>query len=503
MSVKPTGRPTRPRRGGPPRRAGADLHAHAPTRARLLALRVLERVQRAGAYADVLLHSQLARSGLGPVDRAFATELVYGTLRWRGRIDYLLGRFLDRPLDRIEGIAATALRLGAYQILFNDRVRASAAVDEAVRCARAAGAERVTGLVNAVLRRLAQHHASEPLPALDSDPLGHLMHAQSLPAWIAARWLELYGPAEAAALAAACTETPPLTVRANPHRGELAELLDELRPIFPDARPCRYARYGAVLGRRGNATALPSFLAGRFTVQDEASQLVVGLLDPQPGERVLDTCAAPGGKATAIAERSHSTATPVGSTSCAARRGGSSSAGSSAARSTRRSTWPSSRATAGSTACSSTRRARGSAACAAIPTRAGACARPTPRASPDCRRRCSRARVACSCRAACSSTVPARSFRRRTRQSWSRSCASRRSSHRRLRTRCPKRYARSSTSAAICAAGPTATTPTASSPRGSSGAEVSRSELQVARSEPKASEDRTGGPSEGHRDESA
>src|SRR5262245_16856586 len=302
MTVKPTGGPNRPRRG-PPRRAGADLHAHAPTRARLLALRVLERVQRAGAYADVLLHSQLAHSGLGPADRAFATELVYGTLRWRGRIDYLLGRFLDRPLERTPGNAATALRLGAYQILFNDRLPTSAAVDEAVRCVRAAGAEPFTGLVNAVLRKLAQQHASEPLPELDSDPLGHLMHAQSLPAWIAARWLELYGPAEAAALAAASTETPPLTVRVNPHQAEVGELLDEIRVAFPDARPCRWARYGAVLGRRGNATALPSFLAGRFTVQDEASQLVVELLDPQPGERVLDTCAAPGGKATAIAER--------------------------------------------------------------------------------------------------------------------------------------------------------------------------------------------------------
>src|SRR5262249_33294128 len=149
----------------------------------------------------------------------------------------------------------------------------------------------------------ARERASEPLPALESDPPGHLMHAQSLPAWIAARWLELYGPAEAAALAAACTETPPLAVRVNPHHGDVAELLEEVRAVFPDARACRWARYGAVLGRRGNATALPSFLAGRFTVQDEASQLVIALLDPQPGERVLDTCAAPGGKATAIAER--------------------------------------------------------------------------------------------------------------------------------------------------------------------------------------------------------
>jgi 16S rRNA (cytosine967-C5)-methyltransferase len=284
-------------------RAGSEKHPHAPTRARLLALRVLERVQRAGAYADVLLHSQLARSGLGAVDRAFATELVYGTLRWRGRIDYLLGRFLDRPLDKLEGVVATALRLGAYQILFNDRVPPSAAVDEAVRCVRAAGAERATGLVNAVLRKFAHGHASERLPELDSDPLGHLMHVQSLPAWIAARWLELLGPAEAAALAAACTETPPLTVRANPHQGDTRELQDELRAGFPDARPCRWARYGIVLGRRGNAASLPSFLAGRFTVQDEASQLVVGLLDPLPGETVLDACAAPGGKTTAIAER--------------------------------------------------------------------------------------------------------------------------------------------------------------------------------------------------------
>src|SRR5262249_57545881 len=109
--------------------------------------------QRAGAYGDGLLHRQLARSGLGPTDRAFATELVYGTLRWRGRIDYLLGRCLDRPLERVEGIAATALRLGAYQILFNDRVPDSAAVDEAVRCAPGAGAEGVTGLVHAALRR--------------------------------------------------------------------------------------------------------------------------------------------------------------------------------------------------------------------------------------------------------------------------------------------------------------------------------------------------------------
>jgi 16S rRNA (cytosine967-C5)-methyltransferase len=176
-------------------------------------------------------------------------------------------------------------------------------VDESVRCVRALGAERSTGLVNAVLRRLAREHQDFALPALEDDPLGHLMHALSLPQWIAARWIERFGPEPAAALARACNEPPPLTVRANPLQGSRDALLAELTPRYPDARACRFAPHGLTLGRRGNPSLDPAFREGRFTVQDEASQLVIELLAPQPGERVLDVCAAPGGKAGAIAER--------------------------------------------------------------------------------------------------------------------------------------------------------------------------------------------------------
>jgi 16S rRNA (cytosine967-C5)-methyltransferase len=264
---------------------------------------VLERVQRTGAYADLLLHASLGRSTLLAPERAFATELVYGTLRWRGRIDFLLGRLLEQDLEKLEPLVATALRLGGYQLLFSDRVPATAAVDESVRCVRAAGAERATGLVNAVLRRLAAEHAAIPLPRLEDDALGHLTHTLSLPAWIGRRWIEQFGPEGAAALSRVSNQVPPLTVRANRRTGSAAELLDDLRTRFPDAAPCRLARDGIVLGRRGNPARDPAFLSGRFTVQDEASQLVVSLLDPRPGERVLDACAAPGGKATAIAER--------------------------------------------------------------------------------------------------------------------------------------------------------------------------------------------------------
>jgi 16S rRNA (cytosine967-C5)-methyltransferase len=293
-------RRARPGRGRPARPPASRGE---PTRARLLALRVLERVERAGAFADLLLHALLARSGLAAVDRAFATELVNGTLRWRGRLDFLLAHVLDRDLGKLEPLVANALRLGAYQIAMGSRVPAAIAVDESVRCVRAAGAERATGFVNAVLRRLVAEHARIAFPSLESDPLGHLTHALSLPAWLAERWLALLGPQEAAALAAASNQVPPLVVRANRLRTTREALLAELRERFPDAAPGALACDAVVLGRRGNPALDPAFLAGRCTVQDEASQLVVGLLDPQPGERVLDVCAAPGGKATAIAER--------------------------------------------------------------------------------------------------------------------------------------------------------------------------------------------------------
>ena len=292
----------RPRRGRPILKHEGGRRG-APTRTRLIALRVLERVQRAGAFADLLLSSTLARSSLNAPDRAFATDLVYGTLRWRGHIDFLLSQLLVKDLEKLEPLVATALRIGAYQILFSDKVPATAAVDESVRCIRAAGVERATGLVNAVLRRLVNEHRDISLPTLEDDPLEHLTHTLSLPSWIAARWLELFGPKEAAAFARASNDPPPLTIRANSQRTSADELLREMRQHFPDAVRCRYARDGLVLGRRGNPAIEPAFIDGRFTVQDEASQLVTGLLDPQPGERVLDTCAAPGGKTTGIAER--------------------------------------------------------------------------------------------------------------------------------------------------------------------------------------------------------
>jgi 16S rRNA (cytosine967-C5)-methyltransferase len=264
----------------------------------------MERVDRVRAFADLSLHHALAQSDLAGVDRGLATELVYGALRWRGRIDFMLGHALDRKLSSLEPMVANTLRIGAYQILFSDRIPASAAVDESVRCARALGAERATGLVNAVLRRLARDYVGIPVPALEDDPLEHLVHALSMPEWIARRWLEIFDPADAAALVRASNQPPPVTIRANRLRISREALLASLdRDRFSDAEACALVPDGIVLGRRGDPGRDPAFLEGKYTVQDEAAQAVVELLDPQPGEQVLDTCAAPGTKTTAIAER--------------------------------------------------------------------------------------------------------------------------------------------------------------------------------------------------------
>lgn len=286
-----------PGRGNGPRKTAG------PTAPRLIAIRVVERVQRAGAYADLALHHALVQSRMPAADRALATELVYGTLRWRGRLDYLISRALDRDLAKLEPLVTSALRVGAYQLFFSDRIPASAAVDEAVRCVRAMGIERATGLVNAVLRRLAREGDAIALPALEDDPLEHLVHACSLPPWLAERWLAQYGPEEAAELARTLNEPAPLTVRVNRTKTSREALLPTLRERHPDALPCRFAPDGIVLGRKGDVGQDPSFVAGEISVQDEASQLVVELLDPRPGDRVLDVCAAPGTKTAAIAER--------------------------------------------------------------------------------------------------------------------------------------------------------------------------------------------------------
>lgn len=263
--------------------------------ARAVALEILVRVD-GGAYSNVLLSAVLGDSRLDRRDRAFVTDLVYGTLRRRRALDHVVAAALDRPIDALESPVRAALRIGAYQLLSG--VAAHAAVGETVTAAP----ERARGLVNAVLRKIAASGPSWPAPAGDAvDALGVRL---SYPDWIVERLVADLGRDDALAVLAAGNEPAPVTLRPNPARTTPDGLADELARL-PDAKVQAGALdTGALVVRGiGDVGRVPAVADGRATPQDEASQAVVAALGPEPGDIVLDTCAAPGGKATAVAER--------------------------------------------------------------------------------------------------------------------------------------------------------------------------------------------------------
>jgi len=260
------------------------------TAARRLAFEVLTEADRGGAR----LAERLARpdvEALSPRDRAFLHELVLGTLRHRGFLDQALAASVDRALSRIDPAVLTILRLGANQIL-RLRVPDRAAVSESVELAREV-APRATGLVNAVLRRVARE-GPPPAPDPRADPMGWLTTVGSLPPWLAERWLTRLGPETARARASAFLETPPVVYRRNPRTPDIeARLASEGIVAEPMVVP------GAWHLREGSIIRVAA--EGIVYVQDQGSQMIAHLAS-RPRGRILDACAAPGGKSTLLAD---------------------------------------------------------------------------------------------------------------------------------------------------------------------------------------------------------
>lgn len=262
--------------------------------ARLAAQEILLRVEQRGSYAADLLHSAHLRH-FSDADKALATELVMGVLRWRARLDRSLAAACSQPLARLDLEVLTALRLGAYQLAYLERVPARAAVHESVELAKRAKKRSAAPLVNAVLRRLAagQEAADEPL-AEGASP-GDLSERYSHPPWLVERWEKSFGLSTAAGI---CEFDQRVPVTALRLAAEVTD--DELRREGIEVAP------GALLTRArrvvsGDVTRSKAFAAARIAIQDEASQLVAALVGT--GARILDCCAAPGGKTAAIAER--------------------------------------------------------------------------------------------------------------------------------------------------------------------------------------------------------
>jgi 16S rRNA (cytosine967-C5)-methyltransferase len=258
--------------------------------ARSVALEAIRRVIDEHAYSTLVLPALLRRARLDARDRAFATELAYGTLRRRIPIDRSIGMRSTRPIERIDPRVLHVLRLGAYQ-LASTSVPSYAAVAETVSLAT--GRER--GFVNAILRRL----AGEPVPAPAGRGPEDVAARTGLIPWAVAELEAVVGP-EAEDAAAAFARRGPLCLRTNTARIDVGSLERALRGAGLDPRPASLDP-ACLLLDGGDPTTLPGYRDGWFAVQDQASAFVVRVLDPGPGDRIADVCAAPGGKALATA----------------------------------------------------------------------------------------------------------------------------------------------------------------------------------------------------------
>jgi 16S rRNA (cytosine967-C5)-methyltransferase len=274
--------------------ARGDAARVAPARA--CAYAVLRRVFEDGAWADRALHGEAGRLRLSPADRALAMQLAYGAVQRRATLDALIAELSGRPLDRLEPAVVAALRLGAFQLAYLDRIPAHAAVGESVELAKA-DSRGGAGLVNAVLRRAARE-ARAWVEALPDDTPAAAALAHSHPLWIAELWWDALGPEAARALMGADNRPAEGALRANTLRTTPAELLEAL-PVA--ARPAPGLPEGLVLDGPFDAFGSPLWAQGLFMPQSRAAMAVGRALAPRPGERVLDLCAAPGGKTTHLA----------------------------------------------------------------------------------------------------------------------------------------------------------------------------------------------------------
>ena len=264
---------------------------------------------QAGAYADVALHRTLAQAKLSAVgegfaERALATELVYGCVRRQRTLDALIDQLGSRPADKQPPVLRLVLHLGLYQLRYLTAVPPSAAVNTSVDLAKASGLGKLSGVVNGLLRqylRLAEG-GIDPLQ-LPKDTVAALGIRHSFPDWLVARWIDQLGPEETDQLCQWFNQVPSIDLRINRQQATVAAV----RAAFETAGVAVDSIPGLPWGLRlvnhaGAIADLPGYSEGWWTVQDASAQMVALLLDPQPGETVLDICAAPGGKATQMAE---------------------------------------------------------------------------------------------------------------------------------------------------------------------------------------------------------
>lgn len=272
-----------------------------PRAAREVALEVIHRVHKSGSYANLLLPKKLQESGLDTRDKAFVTELTYGTLRARGTLDWIIQQHSKQKIQKIPDLILDLLRMSVYQIFFMD-VPDHASINESVNIAKKHFHPGIPKFVNGLLRGIARSKDSLPWPDKEQDPAKYISLRYFHPLWMVKTWIEDFGVGGAQALCEANNRPPKLTIRVNTLKTTPEELAASLREAGWEVAPGQYLPEALILKGGGDLTQLPQFKEGLFYVQDESSMITAHALDPQPGETIIDVAAAPGGKTTHMAQ---------------------------------------------------------------------------------------------------------------------------------------------------------------------------------------------------------
>ena len=271
---------------------------------RAICLDILNRVDKTALHPDHLLTDSFKRyRHLTSIDRAFLTELTYGVIRWEGKLDWVIRHFSKIPIDKIELEALNILRLGLYQLFFLSRTPASAAVNESVELAKGIRGKKGAGFVNAVLRSTLRQKDEIRYPDIKEDPALHISVVQSHPLWLVQRWVREMGVEETLKICTFNNQISSLTLRTNTLKIIREDLIKKLKEKELKPFPTNFSEEGIGLQDSPPTSELLFIKEGLYIIQDEASQLITTILDPKPGERILDACAAPGGKTTHIAQR--------------------------------------------------------------------------------------------------------------------------------------------------------------------------------------------------------
>lgn len=269
--------------------------------ARQAAFEALLKIQREGAYSNLVVDASLKENDhFDERDKAFFSNLVYGTLDRLILIDYNLSLYLNQPVRKLKPELHTILRLGTYQLLFLDKVPSSAAVNESVKLAKVNKSAFAASLVNAVLRRVADNGLKLPEGA-ENDP-DYLAIKYSCPEWLISMWIDAYGFDNAIALAEKALEAAPVVVKVNTLKISVDDLIWKLAEEGVIAEKSEKFPESLVLNNTGAVEELLAYQEGYFHAQDFASQICCKVVDAKPGETVFDLCSAPGGKAFTIAE---------------------------------------------------------------------------------------------------------------------------------------------------------------------------------------------------------